>query len=188
MKKGKNMNSIKKIIITSVVLLQALQMVASASSTSSASSKKAQILSKVQEKAATKKAAAPQAPVSQAPTHPSVPSSPSAHSSVSAEIIEEFIKDVEKITCSCGSKKDKDGHVVKDDLPRCKHDKDHLSKVKKAFESYKKLYEAAVGSGKSISAQDNAKVKPSVEKIFECKNIQHMAWMPKITGQVASKK
>jgi hypothetical protein len=103
-------------------------------------------------------------------------------------LVEDFVKTVEKITCSCGSKKDKDGKIVKDDAPRCKHDSDHLKLVKEAYESYEKLYESMKEHGHVIDHKLNQKVLPSVEKIFQCKNIKNKAWLPKVTGQATASK
>jgi hypothetical protein len=92
-------------------------------------------------------------------------------------LIEEFKKAADKITCSCGSsKKDKDGKSP-EGLERCKHDKDHQKIVNDAYEVYKKLYEAAKKG--CISEEHATQVKPSVVKLFECKNIQMMPWLPK---------
>lgn len=92
-------------------------------------------------------------------------------------LVEEFTKAMDKITCSCGSsKKDKDGKSSQG-LERCKHDKDHQKLVSDAYEVYKKLYEAAKKG--CISEEHATQVKPSVVKLFECKNIQMMPWLPK---------
>ena len=99
------------------------------------------------------------------------------------QLIEKFIQAVAEIKCSCGSSKK--GEKV-DSEKLCKHDKEHTEIVNKAFEIYKELHDATHGSGKSITEEDNKKVKPSVVKLFECKNIQKRAWHPKVTGQEKS--
>jgi hypothetical protein len=175
------MNFIKSTIVASLLLLQGIPLAASTTSTSKrsqAQTKIAQVKTDVQNKKATKSSRGTSAPVKSSST--SAPESANVKS-----LIEDFMKDVAEIRCSCGVSKK--GEKI-DPKMLCKHDQDHAKKVKKAFESYKKLHEATNGSGKSIKEEDNKKVKSSVEKIFQCKNIQHMAWHPKITGQAASQK
>ena len=178
------MNFIKNIIAASLILLQGVEIVAS--TTTSTPTKKSQAQAKIasaKTKIQGKVAQAQAAKASKTASKPVTSSSTYAPESGQVkQLIEDFIQEVAKITCSCGSKKDKNGKKTDDNLPRCKHDKDHTETVNTAFESYKKLYEATHGSKKSITKDDNKKVRPSVDKIFNCKNIQKMAWHPHING------
>lgn len=171
------MNSLKSSIITILLLLQGLELTA-------LSPKKPQVQQKAQ-------AAKPS-------NHTHTSTSSTNHTSTPApkeseeikNLIDGFIKDVEAITCSCGSKKNKgvkkseedDKELEEDKLPRCKHDKDHAEKVTKAFSSYEKLHQVSHEKGASITPDDNRKVLPHVRKIFECKNIKNMAWKPNVSS------
>lgn len=103
-------------------------------------------------------------------------------------LVDVFVKAVAEIKCSCGSKKDKDGNIVKDDAPRCKHDSEHQKVVTAAYDAYEKLYDFMKDHGHVIDHKLNQEVLPSVEKIFQCKNIKNKAWIPKITGQATASK
>jgi predicted DNA-binding protein len=173
------MKRIKVLVLLSLISCMLSQEIQASGSTSTSSSSRA---NEIRQKAAAvqkKVSAAKQAPKPVASPSSEAPKSSLSTSAATVQsLIEEFIKAMEEIPCSCGAIKK--GDKV-DPKSLCKHDSDHVHKVKKAYEAYEKLHGATHGSSQSISSEDEKKVKPHVEKLFSCKNIKNKAWNPKIT-------
>ena len=176
------MKSINTIMAISLVVLSCQSIVTASSSVPSGTAKhKAQAL---QSRAASVKAQA-QAKKAQKSTQSTSKTSPKTSSSGSQkesgdvkQLIEELKSAVEEIKCSCGSSKsDKDGKSESGEK-RCTHDKEHIEKLEKAFQVYKKLHKALEKG--CLEKEDHEKVKPHVKKLFECKNIQKMPFNPRL--------
>ncbi len=172
------MKSMNTIVAISLLFI-AYQSIVTASSSvpSGTAQQKAQAL---KSRAASVKAQAQAKKARQSPSQASAKASSSASTKESSEVkqlVEELKSAVEEIKCSCGSSKsDKDGKSESGEK-RCTHDKEHIEKVEKAFQVYKKLHKALEKG--CMEKEDHDKVKPHVKKLFECKNIQKMAFGPR---------
>jgi len=93
------------------------------------------------------------------------------------KLIQDFTKSTEKIKGSCRSKS-KQKKDTKEDRS------EHFKSVDRSYEAYKKIDEhMKKNHNMTITKEQDQKVKRSAEKLFECKNVQHMPWKPHVQGK-----
>jgi len=93
-------------------------------------------------------------------------------------LIQEFVKSAKNIKGDCKSKPKSDKSDKKEDRT------EHFKSVNLAYEAYKKLHEhMKKNPNMTITKEQDETVKKSAIKLFECKNVQNMAWKPHVQGQ-----